>query len=269
MVNVNRLGGSVLVMVAAALLAAACSPGHPSAASTTTAAEATTTTWTTAPGVSGAPPLGPTASFAGQSAPGTWTGVEPTTIQFSADSGNIVSNIKWTAWTDQHATGTGTWGYDDCQPSCAGGTVTDYSATIDMSAPSHGQFTSLTEAQSGPHGHTYNFTLPSRAISATDSVSGTCNSSAQCPVLVIAAGSQLVVQGTCPDNATSLQIFATASHATGQLIYNGAIGTHDVFFTSVTMPYMGEPTAGINAQCQPGSEVEAEATIEYTSPPST
>jgi len=291
MTNVDRTGRAVLTLLVAGLLAAACSSGvHPrstastitsapvttttapvtttTAPVTTTTAPVTTTTATTAPGVSSTPPLGPTATFAGESAPGTWTGVEPTEIQFSGDSGNIVGNIKWTTWTDQGAVGSGTWGYNDCQPSCAGGTVTDYPATIELSAPSHGQFTALTEVQSGPHGDTYNYTLPSRTVSATQVVSGPCNSSAKCPPLVMTAGSQIVVEGTCPASATSLQIFAVASHATGQLIYNGGIGSGNAFFIPVTMPYMGESTAGINAECQPGSEVAAEATIEYTSPPS-
>lgn len=213
-------------------------------------------------------PMDPTATFAGESEPGTWTGVEPTTIWFSADSGNIVGSIRWTAWTDQSAVGSGTWGYDDCLPSCAGGKVTDYPATIELSAPSHGQFTSLTEIQSGPYGHTHNFTLPSRVVRATSDVTGVWNSSAKCPNLVVAPGSQIMVEGTCPAGATALQIVVSASHATGQVLYNGGIGKDNVFFIPVTMPYMGEPTAGINAECQPGSAVVVEATIEYASPPS-
>ena len=271
MANVDRPGQAALILLATGLLATACSSGvHPrSTGSTTTTAPATTSTSATTPGVSSTPPLGPTVTFAGESAPGTWTGVEPTTIWFSADSGNIVSDIRWTTWTDQGAVGSGTWGYNNCQPGCAGGTVTDYQATIELSVPLHGQFTELTESQSGPYGHTFNYTLPSQAVRATVFVTGLCNSAAKCPSLVVAPGSQIVVQGTCPATATSLQIFAVASHATGQLLYNGGIGSGNVFFIPVTIPNLGQPTAGVNAECQPGSEVAAQATIEYTSSPST
>jgi hypothetical protein len=237
----------------------------------TTTAPVTTTSLlptTTAPGVSSTP-LSPTATFAGESDPGTWTGVEPTTIQFSADGGNVVGSIRWTAWTDRSAVGAGTWGYNDCQPDCAAGKITDYPATIELSAPSHGQFTSLTEVQSGPYGHTFNYTLPTRVVTATTDVTGVCNSSAKCPDLVVAPGSQVVVEGTCPASATSLQIVAGTSHASGQVLYSGSIGENNRFFIPVTIPNLGEPTADIDAECQPGSAVAVQATIEYASPPST
>lgn len=231
--------------------------------STTT--ESSTTT-STPPVASNSPPLSPTATFAGLSDPGTWTGVEPTSILFSADGGNIVGGIRWASWTDRSAVGSGTWGYNDCQPACAGGTITHYPATIELSAPSHGQFTSLTEIQSGPHGHTYNFTLPSQVVRATTDVSGVCSASASCPYLVVAPGSQIAVEGTCPTSATTLQIVASASRATGRVLYNGGIGKDNGFSIPVAMPDMGESTATITAECQPGSAVVVEARIEYASP---
>jgi hypothetical protein len=47
---------------------------------------------------------------------GTWTGIEPTLMQFSGGGGNIVYNIGWSSWSDHSAVGEGTWGYDDCIP---------------------------------------------------------------------------------------------------------------------------------------------------------
>lgn len=218
---------------------------------------------TTAPTVSRVP-LSPTATFASESGLGTWTGVEPTTIQFSADGGNIVGRIRWSTWTDQSASGTGTWGYNDCQPSCAEGHVTDYPATIDLSGPAHGRFTSLEEIQSGPHGYTFNYTLPSQVVEATTDVTGVCNS-AGCPDVVVAAGSQITVEGTCPHAATTVQIVARPSQADDRVLYNGPIGTGNAFYIPVTVPDMGEPTTDVTADCQPGSALVVEATIEYPS----
>lgn len=95
---------------------------------------------------------------------GGWTGTEPDIIYFSGDSGNIVNNISWTSWNVDSALGHGTWSYDDCVPDCAQGTVTEYPATLMLSNPSGGQFTSLTEVQTGSHGNTYTFTLPDRDL---------------------------------------------------------------------------------------------------------
>ena len=98
---------------------------------------------------------------------GTWTGIEPSFMQFSGDSGNIVSDIDWSSWSTASAVGVGAWGYDNCVPDCAGGIVTDYPATITLSNPSDGRFTELTEDQSGPFGSTFMFTLPGPALGAS------------------------------------------------------------------------------------------------------
>ncbi len=90
----------------------------------------------------------------------SWTGIEPNVVQISGDAGNIVGNMAWTSWTSQSAVGHGTWGYDDCNPDCASGTVTDYPATITFSNPSFGRFTQLTEVTSGPHAFTQSLPMP-------------------------------------------------------------------------------------------------------------
>ncbi len=98
---------------------------------------------------------------------GTWTGIEPTLMQFSGDAGNIVTNLAWSSWNNQSAVGEGTWGYDNCTPDCAQGVVKDYPATITLTNPSDGRFTELTEDQSGPVGHTFVFALPGPSFRAS------------------------------------------------------------------------------------------------------
>jgi len=97
---------------------------------------------------------------------GSWTGVDPVTMSFSGDAGNIVTDIRWSSWGAVGAVGTGRWGYESCVPSCAQGTVTDYPATITLSAAVGGRFTRLSESQAGPHGHSYVFALPAPTLSA-------------------------------------------------------------------------------------------------------
>jgi hypothetical protein len=92
--------------------------------------------------------------------------MKPRIIYFSGDAGNIVSGIVWSSWTTGSAAGQGLWGYDDCNPNCAQGRVTNYPTTVNLSAVSHGQFTQITEIQTGPYAHTLTYTLPSTYIGA-------------------------------------------------------------------------------------------------------
>src|SRR6266550_4410323 len=139
------------------LLLAACTATHPLVQTTSTTTAAPTTS-----------PQALIASSRASVSPapvktvtiGSWTGAKPRTIWFSGDAGNVVTNISWSSWGPDSGVGRGTWHYDNCVPNCAQGTVTDYSASITVSQSSAGQFTRLTEAQSGPHGQTYTFTLP-------------------------------------------------------------------------------------------------------------
>jgi hypothetical protein len=63
--------------------------------------------------------------------------------------------------------GHGSWGYENCVPNCAQGTVTPYPATISLSDVVGGRFTQVTETQSRPYGSTLNFTLPDPSLSAS------------------------------------------------------------------------------------------------------
>jgi hypothetical protein len=81
-------------------------------------------------------------------------------IGFSGDSGNIVESITWTVWESEEAVGHGTWGYNSCNPDCASGIVTKYTAIITLSDPVGDQFTILAEQTEGPHGFEQSFALP-------------------------------------------------------------------------------------------------------------
>lgn len=142
----------------------------PPATTTTTApvkVSAVTSTGTALP--QSAPPVSSAPIPANTITIGAWTGVKPQTIWFSGDSGNVVTNIVWSSWSPSTGVGQGSWNYDNCVPDCAQGTETPYSATITVSNPSSGQFTQLTEAQTGPHGQTYVFTLPDSELNGASS----------------------------------------------------------------------------------------------------
>ena len=92
------------------------------------------------------------------SSTGGYSGRYPTTIYFSTDSTNVVSGISWSSWEPQHAVGNGTWTYLSCVPDCASGSQTPYPATITLSDPVNGLYTTLTEVTSGPYGSTSVYT---------------------------------------------------------------------------------------------------------------
>jgi hypothetical protein len=77
-----------------------------------------------------------------------------------------VTGLAWT-WTATLAVGHGVWTYESCIPNCASGRDTPYTATVTLSDPVGDRFTEGVEQTSGPHGFTYDFTLPSNFINAT------------------------------------------------------------------------------------------------------
>jgi hypothetical protein len=113
-----------------------------------------------------APP--PTAALPVLVAPGgdgePFNGIEPVVMYFSNDDGNVVLGITWSSWTSGQATGSGTWDYEDCLPDCADGSQTPYPATIQLSQPINGVFTSMTETTSGPDGSIDSYTYPSNWV---------------------------------------------------------------------------------------------------------
>jgi hypothetical protein len=106
----------------------------------------------------------------------SWVGIEPNVVQISGDAGNIVGNMTWTSWNSQSAIGYGTWGYDDCDPDCASGAVTDYPATITFSDPSFGRFTEMTEVTTGPHAFALYAPMPGPFLGGSTSVLGAVRS---------------------------------------------------------------------------------------------
>ena len=80
---------------------------------------------------------------------GRWSGTEPSQIDFSADGGNIVTGLLWSAWTETQAVGHGTSDIQSCVPNCAEGADRPVSTTITLTDPRGGHFTEMTENRNG------------------------------------------------------------------------------------------------------------------------
>lgn len=93
---------------------------------------------------------------------GTWTGTQPTSINFGAGCCNVVDHLTWSAWTTTQAVGHGTYEYDSCTAGCVAGPFIPYPATITLSNPSNGIFTVLTESTPGPQEGSGTWTYPSQ-----------------------------------------------------------------------------------------------------------
>lgn len=79
----------------------------------------------------------------------SWSGIKPTTIDFSGDAGNVVTSIAWASWTGTQAVGHGTSNLQGCIPDCAQGSETPVPTTITVSNPQNGRFTRITETRNG------------------------------------------------------------------------------------------------------------------------
>lgn len=90
-------------------------------------------------------PAGPLPQFKA----GSYAGVRPKMIDFSADGTNVITGIRWSQWTMVKAVGTGTRYLDNCQPNCAQGTTTKVSETITLSAPEGGFYTVIVTSYAG------------------------------------------------------------------------------------------------------------------------
>jgi hypothetical protein len=90
-----------------------------------------------------APPTTTTTSSPPTVTLGVWTGVKPTAVNFSADSGYYVTRITWSSWGSTQATGSGTLHTENCIPDCAQGTVTTSSVTLVLSNVVDGRFTTI------------------------------------------------------------------------------------------------------------------------------
>jgi hypothetical protein len=74
-------------------------------------------------------------------------------IGFSADAGNVIYDLRWTAWDETQALGVGRSDIQTCLPSCATGGVMPVSAYVLLSDPVNGRFSHLTESQGGQISH--------------------------------------------------------------------------------------------------------------------
>ena len=80
---------------------------------------------------------------------GTYHGIKPKEIDFSADAGNIVTGITWSSWTATKAIGSGTSDIDTCIPSCAAAPTDLVTTMLVLSQPLDGHFTVISELRSG------------------------------------------------------------------------------------------------------------------------
>jgi hypothetical protein len=90
-----------------------------------------------------------------------FNGITPSTIAFSADATNIVTDLTWSKWNTTGASGQGNWLHLSCVPDCATGQETPYPATISLADPVDGVFTQMIETTSGPGGFITHYSYPS------------------------------------------------------------------------------------------------------------
>jgi hypothetical protein len=101
----------------------------------------------TAPPATALPTMAPLPllSIPGNGRPG-YSGRYPTEIDFSRDSGNILSGISWSSWGAEQATGHGSVTIQNCVPDCASGAQTPTPTTVMLSNPAGGVYRTITES---------------------------------------------------------------------------------------------------------------------------
>ena len=78
---------------------------------------------------------GPATVYLGRCfAPGAPLKVEPSNYVYGCDGTGELENMRWTAWTLDHADGTGTDAVNNCVPSCAQGTFSRYPVVVHASS---------------------------------------------------------------------------------------------------------------------------------------
>ena len=80
---------------------------------------------------------------------GSYSGIKPRDVFFSGDAGNIVTEIKWTRWTQTTALGHGTSNIQGCVPNCAQGSETPVPTSVTLTKPQSGHFTKVVEVRAG------------------------------------------------------------------------------------------------------------------------
>ena len=100
-------------------------------------------------------------------------------IWFSADAGNIASDLTWPIWTQTKAVGHGSRNELSCVPDCAQGTGTPFPVTITLTSPTDGRFTVILERTADGKGTSESFTAPYLGEGASCDPSGAWD--APCP----------------------------------------------------------------------------------------
>jgi hypothetical protein len=73
----------------------------------------------------------------------------PHEIDFSGDSGNIVTNLRWSTWTSSQATASGRSLMQGCVPDCATGAEIMAPTSLTLRDPVDGYFTRIIERRDG------------------------------------------------------------------------------------------------------------------------
>jgi hypothetical protein len=112
------------------------------------------TGWSSSPAPSSPPvtsvaPTGSTKLELPQAPGNSYPRVEPGSLAFSGDGGNVVTDIVWTKWSEAEAVGEGSSDLQNCVPGCAEGTQVPVDATMVLLDPVSGHFTRLLEERNG------------------------------------------------------------------------------------------------------------------------
>lgn len=75
--------------------------------------------------------------------------IRPSVIAFSADGGNIVTQLTWSVWNQHEAIGNGTRTLESCKPNCAQGADTQVPERLVLSQPEGGYFTTVVASFAG------------------------------------------------------------------------------------------------------------------------
>jgi hypothetical protein len=187
--------------------------------------------------------------------------VRPVAINFGFSVNTEITAITWDHWTDKAADGHGLQLVDSCVPDCASAGVSKVPATLVLSAPVDGMFTTLTESWNGR----------TQTLSAQGLVEGADPASARVP---LPAGSPVTTLPTVPSTvplktATGAGEFLSPSGNIACEIDFGGGGTADRVFClsfspprSVTMSPDGSfrTCTGIDCTGNPG---ENTPTLSY------
>lgn len=75
--------------------------------------------------------------------------IRPESIASGGSADPAIVSITWTYWSTSGALGHGLQVLDNCTPDCASGAITKVPATVVLSLPVNGQFTSMAETSNG------------------------------------------------------------------------------------------------------------------------